>query len=210
MIRIVLADDHPVVRTGIRALLDSEPDIDIVGEASTAEDAVTLVGNGPCDLVLMDLQFTAHPSAGMHGAQATQQIRAQADPPYVLILTNYDTDADILAAVEAGASGYLLKDAPPDELLAAIRAAAEGQSALAPAVTARLLDRMRQPVTRLSGRELQVLEELAGGLSNDQIAAQLVVSITTVKTHLGHIYDKLDVSSRTAAVETARRQGLIR
>ncbi|MET9659713.1 response regulator transcription factor, partial [Streptomyces sp. NPDC006510] len=138
-IRLLLADDHPVVRAGLRAVLDSEPGFRVVDEAATAERAVELAATGEFDVVLMDLQF----GAGMHGSQATAAITAQPDAPRVLILTTYDSDADILAAVEAGAAGYLLKDAPPEELAAAVRTAAAGRSALAPAVAHRLMDRMR-------------------------------------------------------------------
>ncbi|ODU04371.1 MAG: DNA-binding response regulator [Pseudonocardia sp. SCN 72-86] len=205
-IRLLLADDHPVVRTGLRALLGSEPDFSVVAEATTAEEAIALAAEQPVDVVLMDLQF----GAGMHGADATAAITARADAPHVLVLTTYDTDADILAAIEAGASGYLLKDAPPDELMAAVRTAAAGQSALAPAIAHRLLDRIRTPGTALSRRETQILQLVADGLSNQEISKRLFLSQATVKTHLVHIYGKLGVDSRTAAVAAARTRGLIR
>lgn len=206
MIRLILCDDHPVVRAGLKALLTTEPDIEVVAEATSAEDAIRVVTTTPADLVLMDLQF----GGALDGADATRTILTAADAPYVLILTNYDTDADILGAVEAGASGYLLKDAPPDELLAAVRAAAAGQSALAPAVTSRLLERVRKPATSLSPRELDVLSLVAGGKSNAEVAVELFVGETTVKTHLVHIFEKLGVGSRTAAVNAARQTGLLR
>lgn len=206
MIRLLLADDHPVVRAGLRAVLDAEPDFDIVAEAATAEDAVALARTEPVDVVLMDLQF----GAGMHGAQATAHIAALDGGPRVLVLTTYDTEADILAAVEAGASGYLLKDAPPEELAAAVRTAAAGRSALAPTVANRLMDRMRAPSEALSRRELEVLQLVRDGLSNAEIAAQLFLSQATVKSHLVHIYAKLGVDSRTAAVATAVGTGLLR
>lgn len=206
MIRLILCDDHPVVRAGLKAVLASEPDIDIVGEAATAEDAIAVAAAVPAELVLMDLQF----GGDLDGADATRAILAKDGAPHVLILTNYDTDADILGAVEAGAAGYLLKDAPPEELLAAVRAAAAGQSALAPAITSRLLERVRKPATSLSARELEVLQLVAAGKSNAEVGAALFVGETTVKTHLVHIFDKLGVGSRTAAVNAARQAGLLR
>ncbi|WP_426516319.1 response regulator [Diaminobutyricibacter sp. McL0618] len=206
MIRLVIADDHPVVRAGIRALLDHEDGITVVGEASTPDEAVELADRENPDLVLMDLQFGSDAT----GAEATRRIRELEAPPYVLVLTNYDTDGDILSAVEAGASGYLLKDTPPPELIAAVRAAASGESALAPAIAGRLLNRMRAPQVSLSRREIEVLDQVAAGRSNSEIAAELVVSETTVKSHLVHIFSKLDVSSRTAAVSVARQLGILR
>lgn len=205
-IRLLLADDHPVVRAGLRAVLDTEPGFTVVAEAATAERAVELAAAGPVDVVLMDLQF----GPGMHGSEATALITARPGAPRVLVLTTYDTDADILAAVEAGASGYLLKDAPPEELAAAVRTAAAGQSALAPAVALRLMDRMRTPAEALTKRELEVLQLVADGLSNQQISRQLFLSQATVKSHLVHIYAKLGVDSRTSAVATAGARRLIR
>ncbi|MFJ8016898.1 response regulator [Streptomyces sp. NPDC096339] len=205
-IRLLLADDHPVVRAGLRAVLDTEPDFAVVAEAATAERAVELAAAEPVDVVLMDLQF----GPGMHGSQATALITARPGAPRVLVLTTYDTDADILAAVEAGASGYLLKDAPPEELAAAVRTAAAGQSALAPAVALRLMDRMRTPAEALTKRELEVLQLVADGLSNQQISKKLFLSQATVKSHLVHIYAKLGVDSRTSAVAAAATRRLIR
>ncbi|MFB7352578.1 response regulator [Streptomyces gardneri] len=205
-IRLLLADDHPVVRAGLRAVLDTEPDFTVVGEAATAERAVELAAAGGVDVVLMDLQF----GAGMHGSEATAAITAAPYGPKVLVLTTYDTDADILAAVEAGASGYLLKDAPPEELAAAVRTAAAGQSALAPAVAHRLMDRMRTPAEALTKRELEVLQLVGEGLSNQQISKVLFLSQATVKSHLVHIFAKLGVDSRTAAVAAATARRLIR
>ncbi|GAA2637589.1 MULTISPECIES: response regulator [Streptomyces] len=207
-IRLLLADDHPVVRAGLRAVLDTEPDFAVVAEAATAERAVELAAREPVDVVLMDLQFG--PGPGMHGSEATALITARPGGPRVLVLTTYDTDADILAAVEAGASGYLLKDAPPEELAAAVRTAAAGQSALAPAVALRLMDRMRTPAEALTKRELEVLQLVADGLSNQQISKQLFLSQATVKSHLVHVYAKLGVESRTAAVAAAATRRLIR
>ncbi|WP_328320689.1 response regulator transcription factor [Streptomyces sp. NBC_00388] len=205
-IRLLLADDHPVVRAGLRAVLDTEPGFRVGGEAATAERAVELAASGEFDVVLMDLQF----GAGMHGAEATALIASVAGAPRVLVLTTYDTDADILAAVEAGASGYLLKDAPPEELAAAVRTAAAGRSALAPAVAHRLMDRMRAPGASLTRRELEVLQLVADGLSNQQISKELFLSQATVKSHLVHIYAKLGVDSRTSAVAAASARRLIR
>ncbi|MFD8612747.1 response regulator [Streptomyces sp. NPDC059631] len=206
-VRLLLADDHPVVRAGLKAVLSAEPDFEIVAEAPTAERAVELAAEGGVDVVLMDLQFGPQ---GMHGAEATAAITARPGAPRVLVLTTYDTDADILAAVEAGAAGYLLKDAPPQELAAAVRTAASGRSALAPAVAHRLMDRMRTPAAALSRRELEVLELVRDGLSNLEISKRLFLSQATVKSHLVHVYAKLGVDSRTAAVAAATEQGLVR
>ncbi|MGA5701951.1 response regulator [Peterkaempfera bronchialis] len=205
-IRLLLADDHPVVRAGLRAVLETEPGFEVVAEAATAEQAVARAAQPGVDVVLMDLQF----GAGMHGSAATAAITARPDAPRVLVLTTYDTDADILAAIEAGATGYLLKDTPPDELAAAVRTAAAGKSTLAPAVALRLMDRMRAPAEALSRRETEVLQLVADGLSNQQISRRLFLSQATVKSHLAHIYTKLAVDSRTAAVAAAIARGLIR
>lgn len=212
MIHILIADDHPVVRAGVRALLSSERDFEVVGEASTPDQAVALAASLQPRVVLMDLQFGVADGGGalIGGAEATRSIRAVENPPAVLVLTNYDTDGDILAAVEAGASGYLLKDSPPAELIAAIRSAAAGESALAPAIAGRLLERVRSPLQSLSSRELEVLQCVAGGDQNSEIAAALHITEATVKTHLVHIYGKLGVSSRTAAVAAAREAGMLR
>jgi DNA-binding NarL/FixJ family response regulator len=203
-IRLLVADDHPVVRAGLRAVLDTEPDFAVVAEAATAERAVELAPD--VDVVLMDLQF----GPGMHGAEATAVITGREGAPRVLVLTTYDTDADILAAVEAGAGGYLLKDAPPEELAAAVRTAAAGRSALAPAVAHRLMDRMRTPAQALTKRELEVLQLVGDGLSNQQISKRLFLSQATVKSHLVHVFAKLGVDSRTAAVAAATARRLIR
>lgn len=206
MIRLILADDHPVVRAGLRALFSAEPDFTVVAETATAEEAVELAGRDLADLVLMDLQFPGE----LQGAEATRRVRARPGAPRVLVLTNYDTDADILGAIEAGASGFLLKDAPPTELVAAVRAAAAGESALAPAVASRLDTRTRVPETRLTLRETEVLALVAAGKSNREIGAELFLSEATVKSHLVHIFTKLGVNSRTSAVAAARAAGTIR
>jgi DNA-binding NarL/FixJ family response regulator len=206
VIRLVLSDDHPVVRAGMRALLEAEPDLTVVAEASSAEEAVTLASTPGVDLVLMDLQFPGR----LQGVDATRRIRSSPGAPRVLVLTNYDTDADILGAIEAGASGYLLKDAPPGELVAAIRAAAAGESALAPAVASRLDASQRSPDQRLTVRESEVLALVAAGSTNREIGQALFLSEATVKSHLVHIFTKLGVGSRTAAVAKARELGAIR
>ncbi|EID53670.1 response regulator [Saccharomonospora xinjiangensis] len=205
MIRILLADDHPVVRAGLRAVLETEPGFVIVDEAATAEEAVQRCAEIDVDVVLMDLRF----GAGTSGIDATSAIRSRPDPPHVVVLTTYDTDADILAALDAGAAGYLLKDTPPDELASAVRSAAVGRAPLSPAVAGRLLDRMRTP-TRLSPRETEVLSLVALGLSNQLISRKLFLTEATVKSHLAHIYGKLGVGSRTAAVAVATERGIIR
>ncbi|RII08114.1 Transcriptional regulatory protein LiaR [Streptomyces sp. YIM 130001] len=206
-VRLLLADDHPVVRAGLRAVLDTEPGFRVVAEAARAEDAVRIAATEPLDVVLMDLQFGP---GRMHGAEATAAIAGREGAPRVLVLTTYDSEADILAAVEAGASGYLLKDAPPEELAAAVRTAAAGRSALAPAVAHRLMGRMRAPGEALSRRELEVLRLVGDGLSNLQISKELFLSQATVKSHLVHIYAKLGVDSRTSAVAAATARGMLR
>lgn len=205
-IRLLLADDHPVVRAGLRAVLETEPDLIVLAEAATAEDAVTRATAGDIDVVLMDLQF----GKGMGGAEATALITAHPGAARVLIVTTYDSDADTLPAIEAGATGYLLKDAPPEDLAAAVRTAAAGRTTLAPTVADRLLHRMRTPATALTRRETEVLTLLAEGLSNQAIAVRLHLTEGTVKSHLARIYTKLDVDSRTAALATATRLGIIR
>lgn len=205
MTRVLLVDDHPVVRTGLRMLLTTAG-IEVVAETSNGLDAVRLAGEYDVDVVLMDLQM----GPGMDGVAATEQVLAHPDAPRVLILTTYDTDADILRAVEAGASGYLLKDAPPDALVDAVHRAARGETVLAPVVADRLLARLRNPAPVLSARELQVLRQVAQGCSNREVAKQLFVSEATVKTHLVHVFEKLNADSRTGAVARARELGLLR
>lgn len=205
-IRLIIADDHPVVRTGLQGMLASQPDLEVVGEATTGAEAVALVVQLRPDVVLMDLRMPE-----MDGVTAIAEIRAQQPDTHVLVLTTYDTDADILRAIEAGATGYLLKDAPREELFRAVRAAARGEAVLAPVVAARLMGRMRAPAEEsLSAREIEVLELVARGASNKQIARQLHISEATVKSHLIHIFGKLGVADRTAAVTTALQRGILR
>ncbi|MEU5623493.1 response regulator transcription factor [Streptomyces tendae] len=205
-IRLLLADDHPVVRAGLRAVLETEPGMLVVAEAATAEEAVARAAAGDIDVVLMDLQF----GKGMSGAEATAAIAARTEAPRVLIVTTYDSDADTLPAIEAGATGYLLKDAPPEHLADAVRTAAAGRTALAPAVADRLMNRLRTPGTTLTPRETEVLALVADGLSNQAVGRRLHLTEGTVKSHLARVYAKLDVDSRTAAVATATSLGLIR
>ena len=212
VIRVLLADDHEIVRMGLRAILDGAEDIEVIGEVATADAAISAAKAGGIDVILMDLRF----GAGVEGtklttgAEATREIKARmSHPPKVLVVTNYDTDADILGAIEAGAVGYLLKDAPPAELIAAVRSAADGDSALSPVVADRLMTRVRTPRSSLTPRELEVLKLVAAGYSNREIGQELMLSEATVKSHLVHIYDKLGVRSRTSAVAEAREQGVI-
>ncbi|GAB1510877.1 response regulator transcription factor [Actinophytocola sp. KF-1] len=205
-VRLVLCDDHVVVRAGLRALLDSAPDIEVVGEAGSGEEAVALARTRGPDVVLMDLQL----GDGIDGVEATRRITADSGGAvHVLVLTTYDTDADITRAIAAGATGYLLKAEEPDELFAAIRAAAAGRTALSAPVADRVMERMRSPRPALTARETDILGQLALGLSNRDIAKALFLSEATVKTHLGRIYDKLGVDSRTGAVAVAKEQRLL-
>lgn len=204
--RVLIVDDHPVVRTGLHAMLDSRPELTVVGEAADGNAALAFLADHPADVVLMDLQMPE-----LDGVAATAAIRSTADAPQVLVLTTYDTDADIMRAIDAGAIGYLLKDAPPDELFRAIGLAARGQAVFDPTVATRVLDQMRSPGTQsLSARETEILGLIAQGLSNKQAAAELFLSEATVKTHLVHIFEKLGVDSRTAAVAVAVERGIIR
>jgi DNA-binding NarL/FixJ family response regulator len=205
-IRLVIADDHPVVRDGLRGMLAGQPGIEIVGEAATGAEAVAVVARERPDVVLMDLRMPA-----MDGVAATGRIAAEHPGTHVLVLTTYDTDSDILRAVEAGATGYLLKDTPRQELFAAVRAAARGETVLAPAVAARLVGHVRAPAEEvLTAREVEVLALVAQGHTNGQAARRLYISEATVKTHLLHIFGKLGVDDRTAAVTTAMERGLLR
>lgn len=204
-VRVLLVDDHPVVRAGLRALLASHDGVEVVADAASGEEAVLLARSVKPDVVLMDLRL----GTGLDGAGATAQITGVAEPPRVVVLTTYDTDADILRAVEAGASGYLLKDTAPEVLIESVFAAARGETVLDPDVAQRLYRRMQQPRVELSAREVEVLGLVAQGLSNRAIAKQLFVSEATVKSHLVHAFTKLGVDSRTAAVAAARERGVL-
>ncbi|WP_280269747.1 response regulator transcription factor [Nocardia wallacei] len=205
-VRLLICDDHAVVRAGLLALLSSASDIEIVGEAADGEAATTLAARLKPDVVLMDLQL----GAGMDGVEATRRIAALPAPaPRVLVLTTYDTDADITRAIEAGATGYLLKAERPEELFTAIHAAAAGRTALSAPIADQVLARLRNPAPTLTAREHDILVQLSQGLGNRQIARALHISEATVKTHLGRIYDKLGVDTRTAAVAVAKEKRLI-
>jgi DNA-binding NarL/FixJ family response regulator len=204
MISVLIADDHPVVRSGVRGMLSGEPDIVVTGEAASGTEAVTAVRALKPDLVLMDLRMPQG-----DGVTATAEITALGGGTRVVVLTTHETDADILRAVEAGASGYLLKDASRSELLAAVRAAARGETVLAPTVAGRLWQHQHRPGVSLSARETEVLALVARGLSNAEIGSALHISEATVKTHLLRSFTKLNVSDRTAAVTTAIAKGLL-
>ena len=205
IIRLIIVDDHPVVREGLRGMLASQPDFEVAGAAPDGVAGVALAEQVLPDVVLMDLRMP-----GGDGVSAIEQLKARGNPARVLVLTTYDSDADIVRAVEAGATGYLLKDAPREELFKAIRAAAEGQAVLAPAVATRLMGRMSAPKDdTLSVREIEVLELVARGNSNKAVGRALHISEATVKTHLIHIYGKLGVNDRTAAVTVALERGIL-
>jgi DNA-binding NarL/FixJ family response regulator len=205
-VRILVTDDHPVVRAGLSGMLSGEPDFEVVGEAQNGKEAVAFVGELKPDVVLMDLRMPE-----MDGVTAIGHIKTDHPDVNILVLTTYESDADILRAIETGATGYLLKDTPREELFGAIRTVAQGQSPLAPGVAARLMQRVRDPEEEgLSTREIEVLELVAHGTSNKEIAKQLWVSETTVKSHMLHIFDKLGVTDRTAAVTEALKRGIIR
>jgi len=205
MIQILLVDDHPIVRTGLRALLDNYEDIEVVGEVSTGEQAVDFVRNATVDVVLCDLRL----GAGMNGAQTTAVLRKLPKSPQVLILTTFDKDAEILACIEAGACGYLLKDVSAQTIVDSLRQAAAGHMVLAPEMTLRVVEGMRRPKVELTARERDVLSQLATGAGNKQIAKALFVSEATVKTHLVHIFDKLQATTRTDAINKAKDHGLL-
>lgn len=204
-LRVLIADDHPIVRAGVRALFAGYPDIDVVGEAATGEEAVTLARHLTPDVVLCDLRM----GDGMDGVATTLELQALTPAPAVIILTTFDRDAEILGAIEAGASGYVLKDAPPDAIARAVREAAAGRLALTPELSERVVQVLRAPRVRLTDREHEVLRLLDTGASNPQIAKALFVTEATVKTHLVHIFAKLGVDSRSRAVAVARERGLL-
>jgi DNA-binding NarL/FixJ family response regulator len=207
VIRVVVADDHPIVRSGIVALLQEADDVEVVGQASDGDAAVAVTLAERPDVVLMDLRMP-----GLNGDAATAQILAEEPGVRVLILTTYESDDQILAAIEAGAAGYLLKAAPESEILAGVRATARGETALAPSAVAALVRRTTGAAATgpsLSPRELDVLQLVAQGNSNPAIGRALFLSETTVKTHLGHVFEKLGVNDRTRAVTRAMELGLL-
>jgi DNA-binding NarL/FixJ family response regulator len=205
-VRLLIADDHPVVRAGLRDMLSDEPGLEVVGEAGDGAEALASVEKLDPDVVLMDLRMP-----GVDGVEAITRITADYTGTRILVLTTYDSDADILLAIEAGATGYLMKDTPREELYDAIRATARGEPVLAPTVTSRLMKKMREPESeKLSDRETEVLASVARGLSNREIARSLHLSEATVKTHLIHVFNKLGVADRTAAVTVALERGILR
>jgi DNA-binding NarL/FixJ family response regulator len=204
-VTVLLVDDHAVVRAGLRALLDSQPDIEVIAEAGTGEEAVDAVTESRPRLVTMDLAL----GSGIDGVEAIRRIRQVAPDLPVLVFTTYDTDADVVRAVDAGAIGYLLKDSTPQEIFAAVRSAAAGQSVLSPPVASRLLQQMQRPEEALTPRDAELLTLLTTGMTNKELGRALFISEATVKTHLAHIYAKLGVDTRAAAVSVAlRRQGI--
>lgn len=205
MTTVMLVDDHPIVRAGLRGLFTATDDVEVVGEAATGEEAVELARHLRPDVVLCDLSL----GEGMDGVATTAQLRALDPQPAVIILTTFDRDAEILGAIEAGAAGYLLKDAPPEQIASAIRQAAGGHLVLSPELTARVVQVMRAPRVKLTERELDVLRLLDTGASNREIAKTLFVSEATVKTHLVHLFDKLGADSRSRAIAVARDKGIL-
>ena len=204
-VRVLIADDHPVVRGGLKGMFATQADLEVVGEAETGVEAADLAARLRPHVVLMDLRMPE-----MDGVAATERIRASLPEVRVLVLTTYDSDADILRAVEAGATGYLLKDTPEEELYDAVRTTAAGEPLLAPSAAALLMERTRRaPEENLSGREVEVLGLVAVRLSNREIAQELWISEATVKSHLIRIYGKLGVDDRTAAVTVAFKRGML-
>ncbi|MET9351228.1 response regulator transcription factor [Streptomyces termitum] len=207
-ITLLIVDDHPVVRDGLRGMFDTQPGFRVLGEAAGGTEGVALALELDPDVVLMDLRMPAGGGVDAIAALARHGARCR-----ILVLTTYDTDTDTLPAIEAGATGYLLKDAPRDELFAAVRAAAEGRTVLSPAVATRLVTAVRRPAGpadgTLSAREREILALVARGTSNREIAAELFISEATVKTHLTHIYGKLAVKDRAAAVAAGYDRGIL-
>jgi DNA-binding NarL/FixJ family response regulator len=207
-IRLLIVDDHPIVRDGLRAVFESEAAFEVAGQAADGVEAVDRAAALAVDVVLMDLRMPR-----MGGVEAIRQLRRRAPGVRVLVLTTFDSDADVLPAVEAGATGYLLKDAPRDELLRAVHAAYLGQAVLAPSVAQKVLGRVREPAAApaesLTDRELKVLTLVSSGATNREAARQLFISEATVKTHLLHAYAKLGVRDRAAAVAEAYKRGLL-
>jgi DNA-binding NarL/FixJ family response regulator len=205
-IRLLIVDDHPIMRDGLRGVFGGDEDFEVVGEAGDGAEAVHKAQALHPDVILMDLRMP-----GVGGVEAITRLRDRKNPARILILTTYDTDRDVLPAIKAGATGYLLKDAPRDELIRAVRAAHQGQSVLAPTVASTLvgLAGNRSPDSELSPREVEVLKLVAAGATNQVAARKLLVSETTIKTHLLHIYTKLGVRDRASAVATGYQQGLL-
>lgn len=203
-ITVLLVDDHPVVRSGLRAVLEAD-NLSVVGEASTGEEAIVLAGHLHPDVVLCDLRL----GAGIDGIETTAALRALTPAPAVLILTTFDRDAEILGAIEAGAAGYVLKDVSPEAIVDGIRRAATGDMVLTPELATRVLKGMRSPLPRLTARELEVLRLIATGAGNKEIARVLFVTEATVKSHVSHIFTKLEVDSRSRAIHVARETGVI-
>lgn len=206
MIRVMLVDDHPVLRYGMAGLIDTQDDLSVVAQTGDVDAVVRLATDSVPDVVLMDLNL----GADLSGIDLTARVVAELPHTRVLVFTTYDTDADIVRAIEAGATGYFLKDSRPADLFSAIRSAAAGISALSPTIATRLLGRTQKPDESLTSREIEVLELLARGYSNKELGRALFVSEGTVKSHLHHIYTKLRVDSRGAAIAHAVREGIVR
>lgn len=205
MISLLIVDDHPVVRDGLRGMFSADPRFEVLGEAADGEEAITAGVKLRPDVILMDLRMPR-----VDGVTAIEELAKRGVASRILVLTTYDTDSDVLPAIQAGATGYLLKDAPREELFRAVEAAAQGKAMLSPAVATRLMGQMRQPTSGpLSHRELEVLELIARGSTNREAAKRLFISEATVKTHLLHVYAKLGVNDRAAAVATAFSQGYL-
>jgi DNA-binding NarL/FixJ family response regulator len=205
VIRLLVVDDHPIVRDGLRGAFTGEPDIEVIGEAGNGAEALALVARFAPDLVLMDLRMPE-----MDGVTAIRKLREASPAVRVLVLTTFDSETDVLPAIEAGATGYLLKDAPTAELLRAVRAAARGESVLSPTVAGHLMGQVRKPAQgTLTKRELEVLQLVADGATNRAAATKLFISEASIKTHLLHVYAKLEVRDRAAAVGEAYRRGLL-
>ncbi|MBB6406695.1 response regulator transcription factor [Arthrobacter sp. AZCC_0090] len=204
-ISVLLVDDHLVVRSGLKALLGTQPDITVVAEAASGEEALAAVQQHPADVVMMDLAM----GEGMDGIEAIKRLRLASKQQAVLVFTTYDSDADIVRAVDAGAMGYVLKDAAPEEIFAAVRGAAQGKSVMSAPVASKLFQQLRNPDEVLTPREAELLSLLTRGLSNRELGKRLFISEATVKTHLAHIYAKLGVETRAAAIAVAiRREGM--
>lgn len=204
-ITVLLVDDHPIVRSGLRTLLETDPHLQVVGEAATGEEALTLARHLQPSVVLCDLRL----GSGMDGIQTTAQLRQLSPAPAVLVLTTFDRDAEILGAIEAGAAGYLLKEVAPEVIVDGVHRAASGDTVLTPDLASRVLRGMRAPLPKLTAREVEVLRLAATGAANREIARTLFVTEATVKSHLVHIFAKLDVDSRSRAVHVAQETGLI-